>query len=165
MHQYTKYIIVYTSIYYYLRFDEVTNHEREGEHQHLHSVTCHLGIFLAINVNVIEVGCVCSGHGDHGRVRHHCSQTISQPFPHCLQSGCGNQGLSFAAEKVGSPQNLGVAIQDSRYNVIAKQAQIPARNLCKQVYSMIYSYIHVCFILYWYIQVYTSIYEYIDIYH
>ncbi len=40
----------------YLRGDEVTNHEREGEQKHLHTITCHLGIFLAINVNVVEVG-------------------------------------------------------------------------------------------------------------
>ncbi len=40
----------------YLRGDEVTIHERQGEHEHLHTITCHLGIFLAIHVNVVEVG-------------------------------------------------------------------------------------------------------------
>ena len=56
------YILIYTGVYQYiprlmyLRGDEVTNHERQGEHEHLHTITCHLGIFLAINVNVVEVG-------------------------------------------------------------------------------------------------------------
>jgi hypothetical protein len=33
----------------YLRGDEVTNHERQGEHEHLHTITCHLGIFLEMS--------------------------------------------------------------------------------------------------------------------
>ena len=58
------YILIYTGVYQYiprlmnLRGDEVTNHEREGENEHLHTITCHLGIFLAINVNVVEVGSI-----------------------------------------------------------------------------------------------------------
>ena len=44
----------------YLRGDEVTNHKGQGKHQHLHTITCHLGILLAINKNVVEMACVCS---------------------------------------------------------------------------------------------------------
>ena len=106
-----KYNTVYTRIYHYLRSDEVTNQEWKGEHQHLHAVTCHLGIFLAINVNVVEVGCICSGQGDHRGVGHHCSQAISQPFPNSLGSCVGSQGLAFAVDKVGTLQDLGVTIQ------------------------------------------------------
>ena len=43
----------------YIRSDEIPNHEGQREHQHLHSITCHLGILLAINVNVVEVDRIC----------------------------------------------------------------------------------------------------------
>ena len=39
----------------YLRSDEILHHEGQREHQHLHLITCHLGILLAINVKVVEV--------------------------------------------------------------------------------------------------------------
>jgi hypothetical protein len=58
------YVPVYTGVcrciprLMYLRGDEVTNHERQGEHEHLHTITCHLGILLVINVNVVEVGSI-----------------------------------------------------------------------------------------------------------
>ncbi len=58
------YVPIYTSVYQYiprlmyLRSDKVTNHEREGEYEYLRTITCHLGIFLAINVNVVEVGSI-----------------------------------------------------------------------------------------------------------
>jgi hypothetical protein len=35
----------------YLRGDEVTNHKGQCEHQHLHTITCHICIFLAVNIN------------------------------------------------------------------------------------------------------------------
>ena len=38
---------------------QIPNHEGQREHQHLHSITCHLGILLAINVNVVEVDRIC----------------------------------------------------------------------------------------------------------
>ena len=107
-------------MYGYLRSDEVANQERQGEHQHLHPVTCHLGVFLAINIDVVEVGSVCSGHCDHRGVSHHCRETISQPLPHYLKSCCGYQRLAFAVQKVRPPQDLGVAIEHRWHNVIAK---------------------------------------------
>ena len=39
----------------YLGSDEIPNHEGQREHQNLHSITCHLGILLAINIKVVEV--------------------------------------------------------------------------------------------------------------
>ena len=39
----------------YLWSDEIQNHEGQREHQNLHSITCHLGILLAINIKVVEV--------------------------------------------------------------------------------------------------------------
>ena len=55
----------------YLWSDEIPNHEGQREHQHLHSITCHLGILLAINVKVVEVNRILIGQGDHGGIRHH----------------------------------------------------------------------------------------------
>jgi hypothetical protein len=49
----------------YLRSDEVTNREGKSQHQHFHTVTCHLCTLLAINVNVVEMGSILSGQGDH----------------------------------------------------------------------------------------------------
>jgi hypothetical protein len=49
----------------YLRCDEVTNHERKSQHEHFHAVTRHLCTLLAINVNVMEMGRIISGQGDH----------------------------------------------------------------------------------------------------
>ena len=39
----------------YLGSNEIPNHEGQREHQNLHSITCHLGILLAINIKVVEV--------------------------------------------------------------------------------------------------------------
>ena len=54
----------------HLRGDEVTNHEGQRQHKHLHLIPCHLGIILAINEHIVEVGSVRSGQGDHGGVSH-----------------------------------------------------------------------------------------------
>jgi hypothetical protein len=61
--KHTKVSTVHTSTYQYMHVleylgsDEVQNHEgqRHCEHQHLHSITSHLGILLAINVKEVEV--------------------------------------------------------------------------------------------------------------
>jgi hypothetical protein len=45
----------YMHVMEYLGSDEVPNHEGQREHQYLHSIICHLGILLAINVKVVEV--------------------------------------------------------------------------------------------------------------
>ena len=39
----------------YLWSNEIPNHEGQREYQNLHSITCHLGILLAINIKVVEV--------------------------------------------------------------------------------------------------------------
>ena len=49
----------------YLWSDEVTNHKGKSQHQHFHAITSHLGMFLAININVVEMGRVLRGQGDH----------------------------------------------------------------------------------------------------
>ncbi len=90
-----------------------------------------------INVNVVEVGCICSGQGVHGGVSHHCCHAISQPVPHCLESCCAHQRLAFAVHKVKPPQDLSVAMKHGWHNVITEQAQIPARNKYKSVYTRI----------------------------
>ncbi len=60
----------------YLWSDEIPKHEGQQEQQHLHSITCHLGIFLAINIKVVnkikvvEVNRIVSGQGDHGGISH-----------------------------------------------------------------------------------------------
>ncbi len=38
----------------YLWSDEVPYHEGQREHQHRHSIACHLGILFTINVKVVE---------------------------------------------------------------------------------------------------------------
>ena len=45
----------------YLGSDEIPNHEGQREHQHLHSITYHLGILLAINVKVVKVNWILIG--------------------------------------------------------------------------------------------------------
>jgi hypothetical protein len=54
---------VYTIMY--LWNYQVTNHEGKSLHQHFHAVGSHHGILLAINVNVVKVGRVLRGQGDH----------------------------------------------------------------------------------------------------
>ena len=55
----------------YLWSDEVSNHEGKRQHEHFHAITSHLGMFLTINVNIMKVGSILHGHGDHGCVRHY----------------------------------------------------------------------------------------------
>ncbi len=55
----------------YLGSDEIPNHEGQSEHEHLHSISCHLGILFAINEKVVEVNPVFIGQGDHRGVSHH----------------------------------------------------------------------------------------------
>ena len=63
-------------------------------------------------------------------------QAISQPFPHCLEYCCGHERLSFAVDKVSPPQDLSVEMKHGWHNVIPEQAQIPARNKYKSVYTI-----------------------------
>jgi hypothetical protein len=49
----------------YFGSDEVTNHEGKSQHEHFHAVTCHLCTLLAINANIVEMGCILRGQGDH----------------------------------------------------------------------------------------------------
>ena len=60
----------------YLGSNEVTNHEGKCQHEHFHAVTSHLGTLLAINVNVVEVGSILGGHGDHGGARHDSGKAV-----------------------------------------------------------------------------------------
>ena len=53
--QYILSTYLYIHVLEYLGSDETPNNEGQREHQHLHSITCHLGILLAINVKVMEV--------------------------------------------------------------------------------------------------------------
>jgi hypothetical protein len=55
------------------------------------------------------------------------AKSICQPLPHCLDSCCGHKWLSFAVDKVRTPQDLSVAIDHSRYNVVTEEAQIPTK--------------------------------------
>ncbi len=72
IHVYAMYVVcIYMSIlrtYMYMMYlgsDEVTNHEGKSQHQHFHVITSHLCMFLAINVNVVEMGHILRGQGDH----------------------------------------------------------------------------------------------------
>ena len=76
----------YIHAWEYLGSDEIPNHEGQCQHQHFHSITCHLGILLAINVKVVEVSGILSGQGDHGGIRHHSLKAIRQPFPNRPES-------------------------------------------------------------------------------
>ena len=69
------YILVHTGMYWYVLIctntnylrsdhDQLSNHEGKREHEHFHAVASHLGLFLAINKNLVEVGSVLGGHGD-----------------------------------------------------------------------------------------------------
>jgi hypothetical protein len=49
----------------YLGSNEVTNRKGKSQHEHFHAVTCHLCTLLAINVNVVEMGSILRGQGDH----------------------------------------------------------------------------------------------------
>ena len=144
-----QYIHVHTN---YLGSDEVTNHEREGQHQHFHAITSHLGIFLAIYVHVVEMGSIFSGQGDHGSVSHHSFQAASQSCPYILEASSGYEGLSFAVDKICTPEHLGISMQHRRHNVVTKEPQIPAD--CK-LHTCTYMYIHVHTSTYWYIPVHT----------
>ena len=106
--------------------DEVANQERECQHQHFHAITSHFSIFLAINVDVVEVGSVFGGQGDHGRVCYHSFQLARQSFPHTLNASSGNEWLSSAVDKLGTQQYLCISVQHHRHNVVTKEPQIPA---------------------------------------
>jgi hypothetical protein len=49
----------------YLWSDEVTNDKGKSQYQHFHAITRHLGMFLAITINVVEMGSILRGQGDH----------------------------------------------------------------------------------------------------
>ena len=66
------YVLVCTNLW----SNEVSNHERKRQHEHFHRVTSHLGMFLTINVYLMEVGSVIGGHGDHRGVRHYGSKPV-----------------------------------------------------------------------------------------
>ena len=53
--QYILSTYLYIHVLEYLGSDEIPKHEGQREHQHLHLITCHLGILLAINIKVVEV--------------------------------------------------------------------------------------------------------------
>ena len=144
-----QYILVHT---YYLRSDEVTNHERECQHQHFHAITSHLGIFLAINIHVVEMGSVFSGQGNHGSVSHHSFQAASQTCPYFLEASSCYKGISFAVDKVRTPEHLGISMQHSRHNVVTKEPQIPADS---KLHTSTYRYILVHTSTYQYILVHT----------
>ena len=46
------YVLVCTNLW----TNEVSNHEMKRQHEHFHTITSHLGMFLAINVYVMKVG-------------------------------------------------------------------------------------------------------------
>ena len=124
----------------YLWSDEVTNHEGKSQHEHFHAVTCHLCTLLAINVNVVEMGRILRGQGDHGGVGHNSCKAVCQPFPHSLETGNGNEWLSVGVDKIFTPQNLCITVQHSRHNMVAEQAEIPVKMQYIHVHIM---YIHV----------------------
>ena len=66
------YVLVCTNLW----SNEVSNHERTRQHEHFHTITSHLGMFLAINVYVMEVGSILRGHGDHGGVRNDSGKAV-----------------------------------------------------------------------------------------
>ena len=61
--------------------------------------------------------------------------TVARRSANCLESCCGHQRLAFAVDKVSPPQDLSVAMKHGWHNVIPEQAQIPARNKYKSVYT------------------------------
>ncbi len=121
---------------------EVTNHEGQSQQKHLHAIACHLGIFLAINVNVMEVGSIHSGQQDHGGFHHHCSEAIRPSFPHFLDSCSSYQRLPFAIDNVRTQQDLGVAMEHSRHDLISGKAQIPAIYMFNSVHTCTYLYLY-----------------------
>ncbi len=127
MHVYNLYI-QFVYMYMYLRFDVVTHHEGKCRHQHFHAVACHLGTLLAININVVEVGSILRGEGDHRSVGHDSSKAARQLFPHCLKVHSCKKWFSIAIDKVFRQQNLGITVQHSRHNVVPKQPKIPGTN-------------------------------------
>ena len=132
------YMVILSILSIYLRCDEVTNHEGQGQHQHLHAITCHLGILFAININVVEMGSVCCAQCDHRGVCHHCGQTFRQSFPNCLKPSVGDQGLPLTVDKIRTPQDLYVTIQHCRHNVVTKEAEIPGNSSTLVPYTCIY---------------------------
>jgi hypothetical protein len=64
----------------HLWLNKITNHEGYCEHQPLHAIASHLCIFLAINVNVMEMCSVISAQGDHGGVCHDSCKPTCLPL-------------------------------------------------------------------------------------
>ncbi len=108
-------IYQYIQWWMYIWGDEVTNHEGQCEHHHL-TITCHLCIFLAVNINVVEMGGICSGQRDHWGVSHHRGKSVWQSFPNCFQPCSGDQWLPSAVDKIRTSQELSVAIEHSWHN-------------------------------------------------
>ncbi len=122
----------------YLGSYEVTNSEGKRQHEHFHAVTCHLFTLLAINVNVMEVGRILRGQGDHRGVGHDSCKAVCQSFPHCLKTGNRKEWLSFRVNKIFTPQNLCITEQHRRHNMVSKQAEIPDKNLFNRVHTRMY---------------------------
>ena len=102
----------------YLWSDEVTNHKGKSQHQHFHAITSHLGMFLAINVNVVKMGCILRGQDDHGDVGQDSCKAACQQFPHCLETGNCNEWLFSGVEKILTPQNLCIPVKHIRHNMV-----------------------------------------------
>jgi hypothetical protein len=49
--------------------DEVSNHEEKRQHKHFHKITNHLGMFLTINVNFVEVGSILNRRFESGGIK------------------------------------------------------------------------------------------------
>jgi hypothetical protein len=88
-----------------------------NEHQHLHLITCHLGILLAMNVQVVEVNQIISGQSDHGGI--HLFKACRQPFPDSPQLCCSHQRLQFAVDEARTQQNLGKTIENCLDNMVS----------------------------------------------
>ncbi len=77
-------------------------------------------MFLAINKNVVEMGSVLRGQGDHGGVCHNSRKTVRQPFQNSLEARCGYEWLPFAV--AGLPLNS--------LNISAKAIRCRALQCC-----------------------------------
>jgi hypothetical protein len=57
-------------------------------------------MFFAINKNVVKMGSILRGQGDHGGVCHNSSKAVLQPFPNSIQARGGYKWLPFAVDKI-----------------------------------------------------------------
>ena len=73
------------SIVYLLSIEvsnEVTDHQGQWQHEHLHAITCKLAVLTAIHIEVIEMTSVLKGGSDHRRVSYNSREVVCQAFPH-----------------------------------------------------------------------------------